>query len=217
MFSGGAALVSQPVLDRNQRSEAARAARREEILEAARRVFAARGFGGTTIADIAEEASIALGTIYLYFPSKEAVFAALHQRFVEMVREAFQNVPQARSLDETVRRRVDRVFEACTENSDLVRLVVLNMDPESRVTQEVRRKDDERIAPMARGLASAMAAGQIRTADPFVTAKLIYGVVSIAVYQALVVSDGTDADKYRQGCADMIIAYLNPPPSPASG
>ena len=73
-------MKTPPVADRDQRSELAREARRGEILAAARRVVAVRGFRGTTIADIAEEAEIALGTIYLYFTSKESVFAALNQQ-----------------------------------------------------------------------------------------------------------------------------------------
>ena len=78
--------------ERAQRAEQAKAARREEILDAARRVFAERGFRGTTIADIAEAAKIALGTIYLYFSSKEDVFAALHQRFNEVIMRSTRDV-----------------------------------------------------------------------------------------------------------------------------
>ncbi len=199
-----------PVLDRSQRAELARAARRDEILAAARRVFAARGFRGTTIADIAEEAQIALGTIYLYFPSKESVFAALNQRFQEILTEGLTDVPAAGSLDETVRLRVDNVFAVCGENRDLVRLVVLNTDPGSDVAQRIRTADDARARPLVRALEQAMERDLIRNADPCTVTRLITGLVSFAVYQAFVVSDGKDAHKYRQGCADMIAAYLAP-------
>jgi AcrR family transcriptional regulator len=52
-------------------------ARPQEILEAAVKVFAAKGFAATRIEDIAARAGVSKGTIYLYFPSKEAVFTAL--------------------------------------------------------------------------------------------------------------------------------------------
>jgi AcrR family transcriptional regulator len=52
-------------------------ARPQEILEAALRVFAAKGFAATRLEDIAARAGVAKGTIYLYFESKEAVFTAL--------------------------------------------------------------------------------------------------------------------------------------------
>jgi AcrR family transcriptional regulator len=46
---------------------------REQIVDAAMRLFAERGYGATTIADIAAAADIAPRTFFAYFPSKEAV------------------------------------------------------------------------------------------------------------------------------------------------
>jgi AcrR family transcriptional regulator len=51
--------------------------RREQILDAAMRVFAEKGFTRTTNKDIASEAGITAGLIYHYFESKEAVFKAI--------------------------------------------------------------------------------------------------------------------------------------------
>lgn len=56
------------------------AARRAEILDAALRVFGQYGYRRTSVDDIAREAGIAKGTVYLSFPSKEEVFQALAQR-----------------------------------------------------------------------------------------------------------------------------------------
>jgi AcrR family transcriptional regulator len=64
---------------------------REAIIDAAMRLFDARGFESTTIADIAAEADIAPRTFFGYFPSKEDVvfhefeetFAGLRQRLLE--------------------------------------------------------------------------------------------------------------------------------------
>jgi AcrR family transcriptional regulator len=57
-------------------------ARPQEILEAALAVFAKKGFAGARMDDIARAAKVAKGTIYLYFPSKEAVFKALAQEML---------------------------------------------------------------------------------------------------------------------------------------
>ena len=212
-------MASAPALDRSQRAELAKAARREEILAAARRIFAAQGFRGTTIADIAEEAGIALGTIYLYYPSKEAVFAALNQRLGEIVAGAVQSVAPTRSVEETVRKRVREVFDACSRNRDLVRLVVLNMDPGTELNRRMQAAAEVRNRPLTKEIATAVEHGTIRPCDPAVTARLIEGMVSMAVYQAFVLAGGEDADTYRQTCADMIAAYLRPvvEPSPDDG
>ena len=42
--------------------------------------------------------------------------------------------------------------------------------------------------------------------------RLINGLVSIAVYQVFVLSDGRDADRYRSACGDMIVSYMTPQP-----
>jgi len=51
--------------------------RRDEIMAAAKEVFARKGFHETTIADIAKEAGLAYGSVYWYFDSKDELFHAL--------------------------------------------------------------------------------------------------------------------------------------------
>src|SRR5215813_14932917 len=66
--------MSESVLGRKQAS----AQRRAAILEAARTVFSRQGYADTVVEDIAAQAGIGKGTLYLYFPSKEQIyFAAL--------------------------------------------------------------------------------------------------------------------------------------------
>ncbi|MDE3114025.1 MAG: TetR/AcrR family transcriptional regulator [Pseudomonadota bacterium] len=61
----------------SQRWKRRKAARPQEILDAAAGVFAAKGYAGTRMEDIARAAGVTKGTIYLYFESKEAVLKAL--------------------------------------------------------------------------------------------------------------------------------------------
>ena len=58
-------------------SAATKVATRERILQAALRLFAAQGFEATTTRDIAQAAEIATGTLFNYFPTKDAVVACL--------------------------------------------------------------------------------------------------------------------------------------------
>jgi AcrR family transcriptional regulator len=52
-------------------------AKRRQILDGARRVFFERGFEAASMNDITRAAGVSKGTVYAYFPSKEALFAAL--------------------------------------------------------------------------------------------------------------------------------------------
>lgn len=66
--------------------------KRTAILEAANRVVAAKGYMRATVEDIAHEAGVAKGTVYLYFEDKPAILVGLAEsvldRAVQMVREA---------------------------------------------------------------------------------------------------------------------------------
>lgn len=62
-------------------AEAARAARRGQIVAAGVTCFARTGYHATTMADVAAEAGVSKGTPYLYFESKQALFLALHEQW----------------------------------------------------------------------------------------------------------------------------------------
>lgn len=66
------------------RSEAAKAERREAILEASARLFSRFNFNNISMEDIARETGMAKGTLYLYFETKEEVFMALMGRAMTM-------------------------------------------------------------------------------------------------------------------------------------
>jgi AcrR family transcriptional regulator len=57
--------------------------RREEIMDAAQRLFLEQGVGSTTIDHVAAGADVAKGTVYLHFASKQSLLAALGARFAE--------------------------------------------------------------------------------------------------------------------------------------
>ncbi|HTT00129.1 MAG TPA: TetR/AcrR family transcriptional regulator [Streptosporangiaceae bacterium] len=62
-------------------AEAARTARREQIIAAGLACFARSGYHTSTMADVAAQAGVSKGTPYLYFGSKQALFLALHEQW----------------------------------------------------------------------------------------------------------------------------------------
>jgi AcrR family transcriptional regulator len=80
-----------------------RAATRLRILQAAQELFTSQGFEGTTTRDLARQAEIAAGTLFNYFPSKEAVVASLAAEAVTEVHRQFeQQAPEAESFEEAL-------------------------------------------------------------------------------------------------------------------
>ncbi|EST39511.1 hypothetical protein N566_01560, partial [Streptomycetaceae bacterium MP113-05] len=102
-----------------------RAARREEILGAAVRVFARRGYAAARIDDVAREAGIAKGSVYLYFDGREqllhAAFEEIAARSTELLREAERgDGPAAGRLAGLVRG----VLTALPADRDLARVLL---------------------------------------------------------------------------------------------
>ena len=76
---------------RLSRREREQLAHRQEILEAAERVFARHGFHGATMEQIAREADFAVGTLYNFFKSKEDLYHAVVGDIFQRAERAFRN------------------------------------------------------------------------------------------------------------------------------
>lgn len=63
--------------------------RRQEILDAALRLFGEKGYEKTSIADIAKAVGVAQGLCYRYFPSKEALFDSVIEQYADLLTEPF--------------------------------------------------------------------------------------------------------------------------------
>jgi AcrR family transcriptional regulator len=66
-----------------ERKEREKERRRQQIIVAAKRVFSEKGFNKATMEDIAQEAELSPGTLYLYFKNKEELYASLSLRILQ--------------------------------------------------------------------------------------------------------------------------------------
>src|SRR5215470_3506409 len=70
-------MSGQSVLERPARDVAGDTAKREQILEGARRVFLGQGFDAASMGEIARAAGVSKGTLYVYFKNKEDLFESI--------------------------------------------------------------------------------------------------------------------------------------------
>jgi AcrR family transcriptional regulator len=75
--------------------EEIRTARAEQILNAARQVFAAQGFHATRMSDIAQAIGVSQGTLYHYFRSKDELFLAVLKTWNEQIKAIVTQLPNA--------------------------------------------------------------------------------------------------------------------------
>jgi AcrR family transcriptional regulator len=81
-----------------------KAATREQLLEAAGRVFARKGYGGASVDDIAEEAGFTVGALYSNFPSKQDLFLAAFERHCDQDLAQLQTIMRGRG---TLQQRLE--------------------------------------------------------------------------------------------------------------
>ena len=93
------------------------AVRREQILDAAERALLANGFAATTVADVADAAGVAKGTVYLQFESKNELMAALRARYLARFAAALGSAQK--SPTERLLQVLHGLFEFSVDNHEL--------------------------------------------------------------------------------------------------
>jgi AcrR family transcriptional regulator len=97
---------------------------REKLLHAAEAEFGERGFPEASIASITQRAGVALGTFYVYFESKEAIFRALVSQMGELTRQWIgERVAESPDRLTAERRGVEAFIEFVRSNRNLYRVV----------------------------------------------------------------------------------------------
>lgn len=95
--------------------------KRKLILDGAEKIFAAKGFAGSKVEEIAEQAGVAKGTIYLYFPSKEEVFISLiEERVNELISLVQERIKGLDCAIKILRLQVKTQIEFYTEHAGLL-------------------------------------------------------------------------------------------------
>ena len=81
-----------------ERKEREKKMRRRQIMDAAKMVFASKGFGGATMENIAEKAEFSPATLYLYFKNKDELFASLNLRMLRDLISKMDDVRDQKNL-----------------------------------------------------------------------------------------------------------------------
>jgi len=80
-----------------ERREREKEQRRLEIIHAAEKVFFSKGFESATMDDVASEAELSKGTLYIYFKSKEEIYLAIVLKAMKLLREMFEKAVEKES------------------------------------------------------------------------------------------------------------------------
>jgi AcrR family transcriptional regulator len=154
-------------------------ARREQIVEAATRVFAEKGFRRATTREVAREAGVSEGTIYNYFEDKDDLLMAILHRLNETERRVEDFEEGAATdfrgfLEEYLRRRMSLTWE----NREVFRVVLSEMLVNAELREVYLRRVIEPTMRIAEeNFRSRMEEGEVRRMDAPLAMRSVAGAV----------------------------------------
>jgi AcrR family transcriptional regulator len=170
--------------------------KRRVILDAAVRVFARQGFHTCRVSDIADEAGVAYGLVYHYFPSKETILDTLFLERWDLMLGAIADVE---ATDEPAREKLRAItsfiVESYRHDPDLMKVIIVEV---TRAANTFGRTHLEKIIQAYEGIARIVARaqdeGSFRTeVDAMFAAQAFYGlleqVLTQWIFSGLPVSD----------------------------
>jgi len=190
------------------RKERERARHRREILAAAERIFAAKGYAAATMEEIAREAEFAIGTLYTFFKSKEELYSQVIADFVEQFMAEFrrqvlsQDDPEE-ALAVLIRLRV-RHFE---QHRAFIRIAMelspaTRMNPARSLPAELRQQHTHYLEQVTQLFARGIELGRFDDAlDPFYLTLALEGVINafMAWWASLDPASGLEPLERRAG------------------
>jgi AcrR family transcriptional regulator len=168
--------------------------RRSQLLAAARRVFADRGYHKAGVSHIIREAGVARGTFYNYFESKRAVFTAVLDELTSELGGSVVPIDVTQPIAPQARENVKNVVEAVMR-PDVVRLLfaeAVGIDAEGdAAVREFYTAAEDRLT---RALETGRLLGIVRTERPRIIARCILGMVREPVFLASLRGEALEAD-----------------------
>ncbi len=178
--------------------------KRELILEAARDLFVQKGYEETTIADIAQAAGVAVGTVYLYFRNKHEVYTGVALDVEAMIAGAFQ-APSILDLpfEQIPAAMIAASFRVCHEHKNLVALLQIDMQSSEEIL--LHKQSKERVTEAIDAiLRAAVAQGQLAPFDTQAYARMLNLSASAVFHQCFAVENGEREGMFQQYLTELV-------------
>ncbi|HET8852967.1 MAG TPA: TetR family transcriptional regulator [Ktedonobacteraceae bacterium] len=147
-------------------SAAAKEGRRTQILNAAVRCFARRGYYATTIEDLVTETGLSRGALYLYYPSKEAIYLAISERWGCGLEEAIRaRLAPDLSPAAILRMLIEVTGEHVQAEADACRILMEGWNLAHQIpelAERVRQEHERSHAALGDLLRAGIATGEFR-------------------------------------------------------
>ncbi|MEU3027935.1 TetR/AcrR family transcriptional regulator [Streptomyces incarnatus] len=181
---------------------------RERILDAAAQVFAEHGYAAGTTNRIAEHARLSIGSLYQYFPNKDAILAELLVRHID--RGAWEGAEELElspgSLKETVRALVRDAIDHHRDDPQLLRIMIEEAPMSGELIEAIERHGKARVSQVRGVLARHP---DVRVRDLDMAAELVVGTVEMNTHKLMATPHPRQVERLESELVAMITRYLS--------
>lgn len=180
----------------------------EAILTAAAQLLVSRGYAGASTNRIAERAGVSIGSLYEYFPNKDAIVATLTKRLLEqrleIIRSKLTELADA-PLDRATREIIRALFHAKRIQPRLESALATGV-PQARasIARQFNRRAREALLPALEARVPALRPRDLELAV-FIIVNSLYGAIDAALQER---PDLIDDDRFVDELATLALAYL---------
>ena len=188
--------------------------RRRSILMAAKSVFAAKGYHAAWVADIVDEAGIARGTFYLYFKSKQDVFAALMDYTFELLRERLIAIPtdEPEQILISLLGNIDRAKEFFSDEPELARVIMSEAtSPNPESSERVQEIKDALAARLVELIRQWQEVGILKQLDAHIVTYCFLGAIRELIEQSLLGRAEWNSDQITEALMNVFLFGLTAP------
>ena len=206
------------IIPRNARAH--KAQRRDQILEAAFQVFAVKGYAEARLDDVARQAGIAKGTIYLYFKDKEQLFRAVAR---SLIQKRFDSVVGdfRGTASELLRELVARMYSQVVRNDKARSIIRMLISEGTKFPQLAEIYHREIIAPGIKAVRTVLKrgidSGEFRRTQATEFPQILAAPGVLAMIWRLLLGERhhLDLDAYMKAHVELVLSSLQSRDVPA--
>lgn len=197
-----------------ERREREQMMRREMILEAAKQLFEEKGYGPTTVDEIAAQAELGKGTIYSYFKSKEEIYIALLEKVLIGLKVRVDAALQkSESAVENLHALYDVFISYHNENKGFADTLLVQTDDQlfarlGHLADGLKAKFTEWVEFVAGVLQKGIVQGEFIAMDVKKVAKIIIGIIFGIIVENKMGQIDEDLFNYRESVFQLVLGGI---------
>jgi len=172
--------------------------RRRELIDAAERLFLSRGYSETAVSDIVREISVAQGTFYYYFRTKEEILEAVIEKNINDLEREIRQVMSREGAGpaEKLMEMINSILHLQVSRKELIERI--HEERNAVMHEKVERRIASRMAPLvAEVVRSGMAQGCFDADLPEETAELLMAAIIYLFHQPDIDADPARRERMR--------------------